>query len=84
MTIRTGTADALLGLEPAPAPERRPGHVVVHPLNAAPEAKVDLDRLGPMRLSRGRRAALVALRCYLAGIMLAGAWRVVELARHGH
>lgn len=83
MTFRTETADDFLGLDPIPAPEPHPGHVVVHPLNAPPEAKVDLDRLGPMRLSRGCRAALVILRCYLAGILLTGAWRVVELARHG-
>jgi hypothetical protein len=37
---------------------------VIHPLDDVREQKVDLSRLGPMRLSRSVRMSLVALRGY--------------------
>ena len=79
MNLRDEAADDFLELESAPRPTG--GYVVVHPLHDAPEVKVDLDRLGPMQLSRGARIALVSLRCYLVAIMLMGAWRAIELIK---
>lgn len=53
---------------------------VVHPLDDAPEAKLYRADLGPMRLTRGARFCLLALRAYLALMVLLVAWRVVGLA----
>jgi len=77
MTCSTGTLDTFLDLDAVPAAP--PGYVVIHPLHDAPEAKRSLDGLGPLRLTPVCRTALVAVRCYLAAIMLLGAWRVVSL-----
>lgn len=38
---------------------------VIHPLDDKPEQKVDMDRLGPMPMTRAVRWSLVALRAYL-------------------
>jgi hypothetical protein len=50
------------GLRSAPDGAR---FVVVHPLDDLAEAKVAVESLGPMRLTRGARLALLSLRLYL-------------------
>jgi hypothetical protein len=82
MTFQTETANDFLDLEPILAPRGGRGYVVIHPLHDAPEAKCSADHLGPLKLTRGCRWALVSVRCYLVAIMAMGAWRVVELIRH--
>jgi hypothetical protein len=76
MTQQTETFDTFMDLEPT-----HQGYRVVHPLYDAPEAKRSADHLGPLKLSRGCRAALVAVRFYLMAIMLMGGYRVVTLVR---
>ena len=44
--------------------------VVVHPLDDVPEAKVDTENLGPMRMTLAVRLSLLSLRAYLALMML--------------
>jgi hypothetical protein len=82
MTFQTETLDRFMDVEPAAQPRAGQSFVVVHPLYDEPEAKCSADHLGPLRLTRGCRVALVAVRCYLAAIMLMGAYRVVEFIRH--
>ena len=81
MTFQTDTAEHFLDIDPILAPGPEKGFVVIHPLHDVPEAKCNLDQAGELRLSRGARLALVALRVYLVGVMLMGACRVVELIR---
>jgi hypothetical protein len=38
---------------------------VIHPLDDAPEVKVNVGHLGPMLLTRSVRWSLIALRAYL-------------------
>jgi hypothetical protein len=52
---------------------------VVHPLHDAPEVKRSAEGLGPIQLSPACRNALIAVRCYLAAILLMGGYRVVTL-----
>lgn len=52
---------------------------VVHPLNESPEQKVDLSNLGPMRMTRSVRWALIALRGYLIFMILLVIFKVVLL-----
>lgn len=54
--------------------------LVVHPLDDQPEVKIDLDQLGPMRMTRPVRLSLLMLRAYLLGMGLLVGWRVLELA----
>jgi hypothetical protein len=53
---------------------------VVHPLDDVPEQKVDLESLGPMRMTAAVRICLLALRGYL--LLMAGllGFRVLQLA----
>ncbi|MDR3670884.1 MAG: hypothetical protein P4L36_08570 [Holophaga sp.] len=81
MTDQTETLDTFLDLEAAQDLRAGKGYVVIHPLNDAPEAKCDLDHLGPIKLSPVCRMALVAVRCYLVAIMLMGGYRVLTLIR---
>jgi hypothetical protein len=74
MTTKTETFDTFMDLETT-----CPAYRVIHPLHDAPEAKCNADHLGPLKLTRGCRAALVAVRFYLVAIMLMGAYRVVTL-----
>jgi hypothetical protein len=82
MTFRTGTANDFLNVDPILAPGASKGYVVIHPLHDAPEAKCDAGHLGPLKLSRGCRVALAAVRLYIIAILLMGGYRVVELIRH--
>jgi hypothetical protein len=74
MTTRTETFETFMERQPVPST-----YQVIHPLYDAPELKRSADGLGPIRLSRGCRAALVAVRFYLLAIMLMGGYRVVTL-----
>jgi hypothetical protein len=53
---------------------------VVHPLDDAPEEKVNLEALGPMQMTAAVRICLLALRGYL--LLMAGllGFRVLQLA----
>lgn len=54
--------------------------LVVHPLDDAPEQKVDTDALGPMPMTTSVRISLLSLRAYLAVMMLLVLYRVLLLA----
>lgn len=54
--------------------------VVVHPLDDAPEEKVDIESLGPMPMTVSVRISLLSLRAYLVLMMLLVFYRVVMLA----
>lgn len=54
--------------------------VVVHPLDDAPEQKVDTAALGPMRITRSVKLSLFALRGYLVLMMLLVLYHVMDLA----
>ena len=54
--------------------------VVVHPLDDVPEAKVDTENLGPMRMTLAVRLSLLSLRAYLALMMLLVFYHVLDLA----
>jgi hypothetical protein len=53
---------------------------VVHPLDDAPEEKVDTEHLGPMRMTRTVRLCLFALRGYLLLMFGLLGFRVLQLA----
>jgi hypothetical protein len=77
MTTQTETFETFMDQQPV-----QPTYRVIHPLYDTPEVKRSVDGLGPIQLSRGGRAALVALRFYLLAVMLMGGYRVVTLAHH--
>ena len=54
--------------------------VVVHPLDDAPEQKVDTATLGPMRMTPSVKLSLLALRGYLVLMMLLVLYHVIDLA----
>jgi len=54
--------------------------VVVHPLDDAPEEKVDTTSAGPLRLTRSVKLSLMALRGYLILITLLLLYHVMELS----
>ncbi len=54
--------------------------VVVHPLDDAPERKVDTATLGPMRMTPSVKLSLLALRGYLVLMMLLVLYHVIDLA----
>jgi hypothetical protein len=54
--------------------------VVVHPLDDAPEKKVDTMSLGPMPMTLSVRISLVSLRAYLVLMMLLVFYHVLDLA----
>ncbi len=62
--------------------------VVVHPLDDAPEQKVDTESLGPMPMTMSVKLSLMALRGYLILMMLLVLYHVVDLAggfgQHAH
>lgn len=62
------------------SPETPQQFLVVHPLDDQPEQKIDVNQLGPMRMTGPVRLSLVALRAYLIGMGLVVGWRVLELA----
>lgn len=54
--------------------------VVVHPLDDAPEQKVDTEAMGPMPLTRTVKASLMVLRGYLILMILLVLYHVIDLA----
>lgn len=55
--------------------------VVIHPLDDAPETKVDTERLGPMPMTRSVRLSLLSLRAYLVLMMVLVLYHVLDLAK---
>ena len=53
---------------------------VVHPLDDAPEEKVDTEHLGPMQMTKTVRVCLFALRGYLLLMFGLLGFRVLQLA----
>jgi hypothetical protein len=53
---------------------------VIHPLDDVREQKVDLSRLGPMRLTRTVRVSLMALRGYLILMLMLVVYHVLVAA----
>ena len=58
----------------------RPAFLVVHPLDDAPEEKVETQHLGPMPMTRTVKICLFALRGYLLLMFGLLAFRVLQLA----
>ena len=56
------------------------GFTIVHPLDDAPEQKVDTEHLGPMRMTKIVRLCLFALRSYLLLMFGLLGFRVLQLA----
>ena len=54
--------------------------LVVHPLDDAPEQKVDTSALGPMPMTVSVKLSLMALRGYLVLMMLLVLYHVMDLA----
>jgi hypothetical protein len=50
--------------------------VVIHPLDDAPEQKVDTSALGPMTMTTSVRISLLSLRAYLIVMLLLVFYRV--------
>jgi hypothetical protein len=50
--------------------------VVIHPLDDAPEEKVDTSALGPMTMTTSVRISLLSLRVYLVLMLLLVFYRV--------
>jgi hypothetical protein len=55
--------------------------VVIHPLDDAPEVKVDTASLGPMPMTASVRISLLTLRAYLVLMMLLVLYHVLDLAK---
>jgi hypothetical protein len=55
-------------------------YTVLHPLDDAPEEKVDTEHLGPMQMTKTVRVCLLALRGYLLAMFGLLGYRVLELA----
>jgi hypothetical protein len=51
---------------------------VIHPLDDAPEQKLYHENLGAMTITMPVRLSLLALRGYLAGMIMLVAWRVIS------
>lgn len=60
--------------------EERTYYSVLHPLEDAPEEKVDTEHLGPMRMTSTVRICLFALRGYLLLTFGLLGFRVLQLA----
>ena len=62
--------------------------LVIHPLDDAPERKVDTEGLGPMPMTRSVRYSLLSLRGYLILMILMVTYHVADLAgvfaKHPH
>jgi hypothetical protein len=68
-------------LRPAAIGETAKEHfVVVHPLDDAPEKKIDTLALGPMPMTVSVKVSLLALRGYLVLMMLLVLYHVMDLA----
>jgi hypothetical protein len=55
--------------------------VVIHPLDDAPEPKVDTESLGPLPMTASVRISLLSLRAYLVVMMVLVLYHVLELAK---
>jgi hypothetical protein len=62
-------------------PEPKRPYLVVHPLDDAPEEKIDTEHLGPMQMTKTVRLCLFALRGYLLVMFGLLGFRVLQLAR---
>jgi len=60
--------------------QKRISFVVVHPLDDAPEEKLETEHLGPMPMTRTVRVCLYALRAYLLLMFGLLGFRVLQLA----
>jgi hypothetical protein len=60
--------------------EPKRSYLVVHPLDDAPEEKIDTEHLGPMRMTKTVRLCLFALRGYLLVMFGLLGFRVLQLA----
>lgn len=56
---------------------------VIHPLDDVKEQKIETAHLGPMRMTPLVRLSLLALRGYLALMMLLVLYHVLQLAGFG-
>lgn len=54
--------------------------IVVHPLDDGPEQKMDIDHLGPMKMTGTVKICLFALRGYLVLMFGLVVFRVLQLA----
>jgi hypothetical protein len=54
--------------------------VVIHPLDDAPEKKLDVKDLGPMSMRGSVRISLIALRAYLVVMMILALYQALDLA----
>lgn len=54
--------------------------LVVHPLDDAPEGKVDTTSLGPIRMTTSVKLSLMALRAYLFLMTLLLLYHVLDLS----
>jgi hypothetical protein len=54
--------------------------LVVHPLDDAPEKKLDAEHLRPMRMTRSVRYSLFALRAYLVLMVALVFYHILTLA----
>jgi hypothetical protein len=59
-------------------PETR--YVVIHPLDDAPEQKVDVSQLGRMPMTTSVKLSLIVLRGYLVLMSLLVLYQVVSMA----
>jgi hypothetical protein len=59
--------------------ERQP-YYLIHPLDDAPEEKVDTEHLGPMQMTKTVKVCLFALRGYLLLMFGLLGFRVLQLA----
>jgi hypothetical protein len=60
--------------------ESRNRYIVVHPLDDAPEEKIDTETLGAMTMTRSVKWSLISLRAYLVLMLLLVGYRVLEIA----
>lgn len=65
-------------------PPAAPALVVVHPLDDAPETKLETAALGRMPLARGARVWLGLPRGYLLFMAGVVGYHVISLAGHSH
>lgn len=55
--------------------------VVIHPLDDAPETKIDVESLGPIPMTLSVRISLLSLRAYLVLMMVLVLYHVLDLAK---
>jgi len=64
--------------------KEKPVFVVIHPLDDTNEEKLDVSKLGPMKMTTSVKISLYALRGYLIFMLSVVAYRVVTLALAKH